>query len=74
MPFLLICKKCGYLTIATREDVATKMWRHSDAHIRAGEGLPEWRKIVIKWDEYEIYQVAMTQSDFWRAYLARRHP
>ena len=74
MPFLLICKKCGYLTIATREDVATKMRWHADRHLRAEHALPEWRKIVIRWDDYEAYSVAMTQSDFWRAYLARRHP
>jgi hypothetical protein len=47
---------------------------HSDAHIRAEHALPEWRKIVIRWADYEVYRVAMQQSEFWRAYLARRHP
>jgi hypothetical protein len=74
LPFLLICRRCGFATVATREDATAKMRWHSDAHLRAERALPEWRKIVIRWADYEVYRVAMQQSEFWRAYLARRHP
>jgi len=73
MPLLLICRRCGYITVATVEDAAAKMRQHSDSHIRAGEGLPEWRRTVIRWADYEAYRVAMSTPDFYRAYLARRH-
>jgi len=74
MPLLLICRRCGYITAATVEDAAAKMRQHSDSHIRAGDGLPEWRRIVIRWDDYDAYRTAMQRTEFWRAYLARRHP